>query len=272
MSELFIWSCPVCGENLLNMEKLLKCPRNHCFDRARSGYVNLLPVKQKHAKLPGDNPDMIRARRDFLSKNYYQNLQEMLFETVKKYFPANGVILDAGCGEGYYTSKISQLTEHCFGIDISKSATDFASRSDKFTNYAVGSVFHLPVQDNSCDMLISVFAPYCGNEFLRVLKSGAYLIMVIPSAKHLWELKQAVYEKPYENQVKDYQLEHFDFCEKISVETMISLDNAQDIRNLFQMTPYAYRTGATERERLQNLKSLQVQTAFEILVYQKGVC
>ncbi len=35
------------------------------------------------------------------------------------------------------------------------------------------------------------------------------------------------------------------------------------------MTPYAYRTGAIERERLQNLKSLEIQTAFEILVYRK---
>ncbi|MDE7094664.1 MAG: methyltransferase domain-containing protein [Oscillospiraceae bacterium] len=179
------------------------------------------------------------------------------------------MILDAGCGEGYYTSKIAKLAKTCYGIDISKIAIDYASRSDKFTHYAVGSLFHLPIQDNSCDMLLNIFAPYCGNEFLRVLKPNAYFIMVIPSAKHLWELKQAIYDKPYENQVKDYQLENFHFCEKIIAENRIFLDHAQDIQNLFQMTPYAYRTGAIERERLQNLKSLEIQTAFEILVYRK---
>ena len=268
MSEL-IWSCPVCGENLVNTEKLLKCSNNHCFDKAKSGYVNLLLVQKKHAKLTGDNPAMVRARRDFLSKNYYQNLQEILFETIKKYLPKNSVILDAGCGEGYYTSKIAKLAKTCYGIDISKIAIDYASRRDKFTNYAVGSLFHLPIQDNSCDMLLNIFAPYCGNEFLRVLKQNAYFIMIIPSAKHLWELKQAIYDKPYENQVKDYQLENFNFCEKIIAENRIFLDHAQDIQNLFQMTPYAYRTGAIQRERLQNLKSLEIQTAFEILVYRK---
>lgn len=271
MSEKLILSCPVCGENLVNTGKLLKCSKNHCFDKAKSGYVNLLLVQQKHAKLTGDNPAMVRARRDFLSKNYYQNLQEMLFHTVKKYLPENSIILDAGCGEGYYTSKISKLAKTCYGIDISKIAIDFASRKDKLTNYVVGSIFHLPVQDNSCDMLINIFAPYCSNEFLRVLKKNAYFIMIIPSTQHLWELKQAVYDRPYENQVKNYSLENFNFLEKIAVNNKIFLDNSQDVQNLFQMTPYAYRTGAKEYERLQNLKSLEIQTAFEILVYQKGV-
>ena len=266
-----IYQCPFCGGSLAESEKLLKCPQNHSFDKARSGYVNLLSVKQKHAKLPGDNPDMIRARRDFLNRNYYQHLQKALCEAVKQYFPPEGILLDAGCGEGYYTKAIWDAVEahSCYGVDISKTAADFAARADKITRYAVGSVFHLPVADSSCDMLISVFAPYCGSEFLRVLKSKAYLIMVIPSALHLWELKQAVYDKPYQNQVKDYPLDGFIFKEKIPCERCIILDNAQDIQNLFQMTPYAYRTGSAERERLQQLQKLEVQTAFEILIYQK---
>ena len=61
--------------------------KNHCFDKARSGYINLLPVKQKHAKLPGDNPEMIRARRDFLHQGYYAHLQNKLCDAVRKYFP-----------------------------------------------------------------------------------------------------------------------------------------------------------------------------------------
>ena len=270
MAEILIWACPVCGRPLMETQKSLICEKRHCFDKARSGYVNLLPVKQKHAKFPGDNPDMIRARRDFLNRGYYQHLQSALCEGVKNHLPENGVLLDAGCGEGYYTKQIRETVAcECYGVDISKTAADFAARSDKITHYAVGSVFHLPVHDQSCDMLVSVFAPYCGTEFLRVLKPGAYFIMVIPAGKHLWELKQAVYDKPYENQVKDYPLEGFAFLEKISSEKQTFLDNQQDIQNLFQMTPYAYRTGASERERLQSLTSLTVQTAFEILIYQK---
>jgi len=270
MHEIFL--CPVCGGILSESEKLYRCAKNHSFDKARSGYVNLLSVRQKHAKLPGDNAEMVRARRDFLNHDYYQHLQKSLCEAVLKYMPSGGVLLDAGCGEGYYTRKISaSLPEEssCLGIDISKSAADLAARADKKTRYAVGSVFHLPVGDQKIDLLVSVFAPYCGSEFLRVLKSGAYLIMVIPSAKHLWELKTAVYDQPYENQVRDYALDGFAFREKIISEKEIFISDPEDIQNLFQMTPYAYRTSAHERERLEKLQSLHVRTDFEILIYQK---
>ena len=270
MHEIFL--CPVCGELLTESEKLYCCVKNHNFDKARSGYVNLLSVRQKHAKLPGDNPEMVRARRDFLNHDYYQHLQEALCKAVLKYMPSAGLLLDAGCGEGYYTKKISDaLPEECscLGIDISKTAADLAARADKKTRYAVGSVFHLPVGEQKIDLLMSVFAPYCGSEFLRVLKSQAFFIMVIPSARHLWELKTAVYDKPYENQVRDYTLDGFAFKEKIISEKEILISSPEDIQNLFQMTPYAYRTSAHERERLEKLQSLHVRTAFEILIYQK---
>ena len=37
--------CPVCGEKLEKTEKSYVCPKNHSFDVARSGYVNLLLSK-----------------------------------------------------------------------------------------------------------------------------------------------------------------------------------------------------------------------------------
>ena len=51
-------------------------------------------------------------------------------------------------------------------------------------------------------------------EILRVLKPGGIFVMAIPAARHLWELKAAVYDHPYENEVKDYALEGFTFLEK----------------------------------------------------------
>ena len=133
----------------------------------------------------------------------------------------------------------------------------------------MASVFHLPVLDGACDAVVSIFAPYCGEEFLRVLKPGGVFVMAIPAAKHLWELKTAVYDQPYENEVKDYALDGFRFLEKREAKREIHLDSAEEIRSLFGMTPYAYRTGAKERERLQALNSLDVRAEFEVLVYQK---
>lgn len=270
-----IWSCPICGKRLHPIEKSLRCENSHSFDRGRSGYVHLLPSNRQNAKLPGDNPDMVRARRNFLQKGYYAHLLDALCEAAGKYLPEHGVLLDAGCGEGYYTKGVREHLANlqhscdCYGVDISKTAADLAARSDKQTDYAVGSVFHLPVQSGSCDMVMSIFAPYCGEEFRRVLKTDGCLVMAIPSAKHLWELKCAVYDKPYENAVKDYELEGFAFTQRLLAKREITLESPQDIADLFSMTPYAYRTGERERERLAALKTLTTQTEFEILVYHQ---
>ena len=60
-----IFSCPVCGEKLMIGEGVYRCASGHCFDRAKEGYVNLLPANRQHASAPGDDKEMVRARRPF---------------------------------------------------------------------------------------------------------------------------------------------------------------------------------------------------------------
>ncbi len=274
MSEL-IWQCPICGNRLAAEGRTLHCTKRHAYDRAKSGYVHLLPSNRQHAKLPGDNPEMVRARRRFLEKGYYASLLTAIGEVLAAAFPQEGVLLDAGCGEGYYTGGVKQALELAgksvavYGVDISKTAVDLAARAGKDMEFAVGSVFHLPVMDASCRAVMSIFAPYCGEEFRRVLAEDGLFLMVIPAARHLWQLKAAVYETPYENVVKDYALEGFAFLEKRPVNDKIQLHSSEEIADLFSMTPYAYRTGAAERERLAALECLETEIAFEVLLYRK---
>lgn len=236
--------------------------------------MHLLPDNRRHARLPGDNPEMVRARRRFLEEGFYSHLLEALCEGVQ-IFPHSGVLLDAGCGEGWYTRGVGDFLrrsgkEPCIcGVDISKSAADLAARMDKHALYAVGSVFHLPVLDGACDCVMNVFAPYCGEEFRRVLRKDGWLLLAIPAPRHLWELKAAVYETPYENEVKAYELEGFRFADKITAERRILLEDPRQIQDLFGMTPYAYRTGRSELERLQSLTRIETLAAFEVLVYRK---
>lgn len=272
-----VWSCPVCGEILLTKEKSLVCKKGHSFDYARSGYVNLLPVSRKKTKAPGDNTLMVNARRSFLSHGYYKPMSDKLCEVIDSFMPYNGVLFDAGCGEGYYTKNVKESlcssgkNPAIYGIDISKCAVDSAAKKCKGAEFAVGSVFHLPVINNSCDVLMSLFAPYCGDEFSRVLKPEGKMILVIPGKKHLWGLKKAVYDTPYENEVQDYALAGFEFLGAERINYEIFLESAEDIQNLFTMTPYYYKTGRQEHIRLEALEELQTEVSFEILQYRNEV-
>lgn len=264
-----IFICPVCNEKLAISGKSYVCPKNHCFDIAKSGYVNLL--SSKHGTVHGDNKFMLRARRDFLEKGYYKPLCDAVCNTVKKYAENGGILLDAGCGEGYYTSAVR--TENrllsVFGIDISKDAVDMATKKYRNISFLVASAFHIPVQSACCDILLTMFAPYCKEEYLRVLKSDGIMIMAIPSVNHLWELKKAVYDTPYRNDVKPYELDGFSYIGTEHINFTMKIDNKADIQSLFSMTPYYYRTGKSEQERLNNLEYLETQADFEILTYKK---
>lgn len=263
-----IFICPVCREKLIVSGKSYVCPKNHVFDIAKSGYVNLLTAK--NGAVHGDNKFMLHARRDFLEKGYYKSLCNAVCRTVAEYAEINSILLDAGCGEGYYTSAVkSGIRVEMYGIDISKDAVEMASKRKSGVNFAVASVFNIPVQSESCDILLTMFAPYCKDEYARVLKNDGYMIMVIPSENHLWELKKAVYDKPYKNSVKPYELDGFRHISTEKVHFNMRIDNSADIQSLFSMTPYYYKTGKSEQERLNALEILETQADFEVLVYQK---
>ncbi len=196
-----LFACPVCGNSLMINGKSYKCIDNHSFDAAKSGYVNLLTSDRMNAKNPGDNKLMVKSRSDFLNKGYYGHLLEKLCESVYEVISENDVILDAGCGEGYYTSGIynylcdRKVTVCSGGIDISnmqlirrlKDVMILSMLWEVFFIFRFGFIMH--------DILMNVFAPFCCNEFVRVINDGGYMIMVIPGRKHLWELKSIVYEK-----------------------------------------------------------------------------
>ena len=103
-----LFCCPVCGEPLTREEHVYRCPNRHSFDIAREGYTYLLPPNQKHSAAPGDDKGMAAARREFLSKGYYAPLLNTLCNEILARSGPEAAILDAGCGEGYYTAGIYQ--------------------------------------------------------------------------------------------------------------------------------------------------------------------
>jgi len=260
--------CPVCRGRLQKADGAFKCKKGHSFDISRRGYVNLL--LRTSSGVHGDDKIMLRARRDFLEKGYYGCLRSALAGCIRSYCPNPESILDAGCGEGWYTCGIAREFPQAVvcGFDISKDALALAGRHAGI-QFAAASSFDIPMPDESFDVVYNVFSPIAPAEFSRVLKKDGILVCALPDRRHLWQLKQAVYDTPYENPPPSEKLELFEHLESIPVKHLLRLNENEDIQNLFKMTPYYYKTSETDRKKLEKVEKLEVQLEFVLTVYRK---
>lgn len=270
-----LFRCPVCGAPLTRGDRVYRCGAGHSYDIAREGYTYLLPPNQKHSAAPGDDRGMAAARRDFLSKEYYKPLLNTLCDLMLAHAGPAPAILDAGCGEGYYTAGIYRRlleagrTPQMAGIDISKFILRTAARRERAIEFAVASSYHLPLADAAADLLLDCFSPLALEEFSRVLKPGGTFFYVVPAAEHLWEMKQVLYDRPYPNEEKQTPYPGFSYEAIVPVEGTITLPCREDLQNLFQMTPYYWKTPRAGAERLLSMDSLTTHISFRIHVFQK---
>ena len=264
--------CPVCGKELVQSDRSLKCSDGHCFDISKKGTVNLLVSNKSNH---GDDKRMVNARRAFMDKGYYEPLHRKISETAVQYASQDCTLLDCGCGECSYTADISRhfsaagLNADIIGIDVSKNAINAGASLHTGIRLAVASVFAIPLPENSCDIVLALFSPFSGNEYLRVLKDGGYYITAFPLENHLFELKQAVYDKPYRNKVSDLGVAGFELAEYSECRFKADISSNEDIIALFEMTPYCYKTSKSDREKLDSLEKLTVTAEFGVAVYRK---
>ena len=242
--------CPICRAGLNAVDNGVACPANHRFDRARQGYLNLLPVQHKNSRDPGDNQAMVEARRRFLDGGHYAPLAERLAQLAAERAP--GRWLDIGCGEGYYTAQIAQALPNAEGyaLDISREAVKRACKRAPQLEWLVASMARVPLADASCDLLASIFSPLDWSETQRLLAPGGGLLRMGPTREHLWELRGLLYDE-----VRDYDDEkhlslipegmHLAHSETLTFE--LQLDSADDRADLLAMTPHGWRASAERR-------------------------
>ena len=264
------FTCPVCKKRFIQKDRSLVCENGHCFDLSKKGYVNLLRPAKSGGVRHGDDKLMVAARTAFLGAGFYDTLRDAVTDTVCFYAQTNPTVLDAGCGEGFYTSHIRAHTGGTvYGIDVSKDAVHAASVRDKNIRLAVASIFDLPVENESVDILLNLFAPYDAVEFSRVLKKDGILLRVFPRERHLWELKSAVYDVPYENEIDTFAMEGFTLLEKKEITFPLHLHKQEFIDTLFKMTPYYYKTSREGQAKLRALDKLETHAEFFLVVYRK---
>lgn len=271
--------CPICKEKLIKENRTYKCINNHSFDLSKSGHVNLLLDNQKHSKMPGDDKDMVLSRKNFLEKNYYKGISDKLNEIVLKNILNKNEkinILDIGCGEGYYTGNLknfldeNNISNEIIGIDISKEAVISASKSHKGINWIVASATNIPVEDNSLDFIICMFAKIIPEEKMRTLKKGGKLIIVSTGENHLLQMKEVVYEnvrKDFYSPIEDLKI--FNYIETINCTYKTFIKENESIKNLFNMTPYRWRSPREGIEKLFSLNELETFIDVNFDIFEK---
>ena len=264
--------CPKCMGKLNITDAVARCDKGHSYDKSRYGYYNLLMADKGGTH--GDNKEMILARREFLSRGFYEPLADRIAEICRGLLSEGAALLDAGLGEGYYTERISRKVAdisgvHVAGFDISKDAVRQAAKRLASADLAVAGSYHMPVESESVDVLLNTFSPLAIEETRRVIRVGGAFVMAIPGEEHLFGLKSAIYKIPYKNTVANTHLDGFNLISREELKYPLNLNTREDIRSLFMMTPYAYRTSLEDREKVFSLDSLQTDAHFIILTYRK---
>ncbi|NQZ92335.1 MAG: 23S rRNA (guanine(745)-N(1))-methyltransferase [Moritella sp.] len=271
--------CPICARPLSAQDKSLVCEQRHQFDLAKEGYVNLLPVQNKKSKNPGDNKEMMQARREFLDQGFYQSLSDKVNNIAQQALIAVNApnILDLGCGEGYYTHRLAQAvatlndantTPQIAGLDISKSAIRYAAKRYKTISFCVASAYNTPFANASQDLVTRIYAPSQDAELARIIKVGGYLLTVTPAAEHLFELKQKIYQTPEKHDMTIEEIAGFDVVEQQRLTEEITLTQAKDSKNLLEMTPLAWKMNDEQKAQLY-ATDLTLTLDFNITLYKR---
>lgn len=267
-------SCPVrgCHEPLLRRDRSLACPRAHTYDVARSGYINLLQPQDRKSLDAGDSREAVEARAALIADGVGHAVIDAVVSTVRALATAKEppVVVDLGSGSGETLGLLAgQRPVAAIGIDLSTAAAAHAARRFPAVTWVVANADRrLPLLDGSVDVLLSVHGRRNPVECCRVLEPGGRLVVAIPAADDLIELRELVQgEAVARNRVAQLVAEHdagFEVVEQRAARRQHTLE-ADALRNLLRGTYRGERLSASPR--VAALDRLTVTLASDIVVF-----
>jgi 23S rRNA (guanine745-N1)-methyltransferase len=259
-----------CGRPLTLTDRRLSCDAGHSFDVARSGYVSLLQPQDRRSRSPGDSKEVVAARARLLDAGVGRATIEAIVEAALK-ADARGPLVAAelGCGSGELLGALAAARELCgVGIDLSTAAVAAAAHRFPNQTWVVANADRrLPLLDTSVHMVLSLNGRRNPEECARVLAPGGRLIVAVPAADDLIELRAQVQGEGVPRERADAVVaehaERFEVVERITVRTRHRLER-DALRDLLRGTYRGARASAARR--VEALEALDVTVASELLV------
>ena len=268
-------ACPVCGGRMHREGISLRCERRHCFDLSSKGYVTLLRGGGSGANAEMYDRRLFEARGAVFAAGFYREVAERVAQLLEPVLlGTGGMVLDAGCGEGYYLRFLAERLEGrcCLaGIDLSAAGIAAAAREGRDIVWSVADLSNLPFRDGCCDGILNILTPARYGEFRRLLRPEGRLIKVIPAEGYLQEIRRRrAGADGYSNEaVLRYaaarmQLEH---RERLTRTYPVS---PEDWCRFVAMTPLTEHATGAEMAQLEREPDTQITIDLEILVCRPG--
>lgn len=254
-----LYICPKCRESAIISGGSLVCQGNHRYDFSKKGYIHLI----NNYKSTKYSKNLFLAREYIFNKGYYNHILEKIECYLEKY--NSDIVLDIGCGEGYYIDKLKKIfpRKYFYGIDNSKEAIELAVKKDKVNPYMLANLSTLPFKDNSIACILNILTPANYKEFSRVLKKEGCIIKIIPTKNYLKEIRALIDKSVYSNIETTELLEQYmEVIEREVIAEKFLLDK-KDAENFLNMTPLMFSKKITE-EMIFKLKQLTIE--LEIIV------
>lgn len=266
-----ILACTVrnCGLPLERGERTFACPRGHAYDIARVGYVNLLQPQDRRSREAGDARAAVEARARLLAAGIGRGVLDAVVERAASLDLAGDAVVDLGSGSGEMLGTLADVMPIAgIGIDLSTAAAAHAARRFPDLTWAVANADRrLPLLDERVDLLLSVHARRNPAECARVLRPGGALLVAVPAADDLIELRAAVQGEGLERTRADAVLaEHQPFFRP--VDRFVVRDRHRLERDrLVELLRGTYRGSRTSAVgRIESLDTLDVTLASDVLL------
>jgi 23S rRNA (guanine745-N1)-methyltransferase len=256
----------------MRRDRTFVCPAGHAYDVARSGYVNLLQPQDRRSAAAGDSRQAIDARESLLASGVGRTLIDALTSRIRSLdLDDEPVVVDLGCGSGDALAALTAFgTSVGIGIDLSTPAIERASRRFPDRIWVVANADRrLPLLDRSVNVVVSLHARRNPPEVARVLHETGHLLVAVPAADDLIELRELVQGQRVERDRGEVVLaEHatqFELVERSVVREQHDL-HRDALLSVLTGTYRGVRRGVADR--VAALTRMRVTLASEVLVFR----
>lgn len=262
-----------CGLALAARGPALVCARGHAFDRARSGYLNLLQPQDRRAPAPGDSRAALEARARLLAAGFGAALDDELAAQVGRLDLVPGAVaVELGCGTGERLAALARrraLTG--IGIDLASAAVDLAARRHPELVWLVANADRrLPLLDGSAALVLSIHGRRNPAECARVLAPGGALVVALPACDDLAELRARVQGEAHARDRVDACLAEHEAAFELRSRTQAREVRAARRAELQDLLAGTYRgVRRTAAEAVAELDALAVTLASDVLVWTR---